>query len=76
MESLLGELELDMQALFNSDFHLDGWVVAGLLADVLHDEFFLLGNPIVISIYHYIDVVSQAYNDAIVRLKLFLDAIK
>lgn len=58
MESLLCELEFDMEALFNTNFHFDAWVFTWLFANVLHDEFFLFGDPVVVSVDHDVDEVA------------------
>ena len=76
MELAMIELELDVQAFFDTHLHLDGSIGVGLGADVSDDEFLLFGYPIVISIDHNIDVVSQINHYPIVSLKLLLDPIK
>ena len=76
MKGLFCELKLDMKALFNANFHLDRIVLLGLDSQVLNDEFFFLRDSIIVSIDHYIDKVSKPNDNPVVRLKLFLDAIK
>ena len=70
------ELKLDVQTLFNADFHLDRIVLLRLDTGVLHDELFFLGDAIVVTVDHDIDKVAQPNYNPVVRLKLFLNAIK
>ena len=76
MEGLLGELEFDVKALFDTHFHFDARVFSRLLADVLHDELLLLRDPVVVAIDHHIDKVAQSHHNPIVRLKLLLHSIE
>ena len=77
MVSLLVELELDVEALLNADFHPDLLVFFLLLFDdIVHDEFFLFRDAIVASIDADVDEVADAHIDPIVRLELLLNSIK
>ena len=76
MERLLREFKLDVQTFFDANFHLDRRVLRRLLADVLHDELFLFRDPVVVAVDHDVHVVSQAHNDAVVRLELLLHSVE
>ena len=76
MEGILRKLEFDMQALLDADLHLDGHACRGTLTDVLDNELLFLCDPIVVAVNHHVDKVSKPHNDAIVALKLLLDAIE
>lgn len=76
MELAMIELELDVQAFFDADLHLDGSIGIGFGAYVRDNKFLFFSYPIIISIDHNIDVVSQINHYPIVSLKLFLDPIK
>lgn len=76
MELTLVELELDVQALFDADLHLDWSVCVGLLSLVGHDELFLLGDAVVVSVDHHVDIVPQLDNNAIISLELLLYSIE
>lgn len=76
MERILSKLEFNMQALFDTDLHLDGNALTGTLADVLHNELFLLRDSIVIPVDHDVDIVSQSYDDTVVALELLFDAVE
>ena len=66
METLLGEFELYVQALFNANLHLNWVVFFRLRPYVLHDELLLLCNPVVVTIDDYVDIVAESDHDAIV----------
>lgn len=66
-----------MQTFFNPHFHFNRVSYSRLLCNRIENyEFFFLSNPIVVSIYNYIHVVSESYYDPIVSLKLLLNSIE
>ena len=58
MEALLGEFELNVQALLNAHFHLNRVVLLRLRPYVLHNELFFLCDPVVVAIDDDVDEVS------------------
>lgn len=70
------EFELDVEALFNADLHLDRLVDLGLLASVAYNEFLFLGDPIIRPVDNDGDVVAKLDDDAIVAFKLLLDTVE
>ena len=76
MELALIEFELDVEALFNADLHLDRLVDFGLLTSVAHDEFLFLGDPIIRPVDNDKDVVAQPDDDSVIALKLLFDAVE
>lgn len=76
MEGLLREFKLYVEALLDAHFHLNGWVLARLLPNILHDELLFLRDTIVVAIDYDVDEVAQTDDYAIVRLKLLLNAIE
>lgn len=78
MEFAEVEFKLDVKAFFDTYFHFD-WFVANLIrfhSDVSHDEFFFLGDSIVIPVDNDIDVIPQPNNDTIVALKLLFNSVE
>ena len=72
-----GELELDVQAVFDTHFHLDGLVgLRGFSHWVENYEFFLFGDLVVTAIDHYVDVVTKTHNNSIVGLELLFHPIE
>ena len=76
MEGILGELKFDMEALFNTNFHLDWNKFIRLSTCILHNEFLFLGDSVIIPVNHDIDKISETHYDAVVGFELLLHAIK
>ena len=70
------ELKFDVQTFFDADLHFYWSVGVGFDAYVGHDEFLLFGNPIVISIDDYVDIIPQIDNYAIICFKLFFNPVE
>ena len=70
------ELELDVEALFYSDLHLDRFVFGRFGSRVGDNELLLLGDPVIIAVDHHVDVVPQPDYDSIVAFELFLDPVE
>lgn len=76
MELALIKFELDVEALFDADLHLDGLVHFGLLARVAHNEFLFFGDPIIRPVDDDEDVVAQLNDNSVIALKLLLYAVE
>ena len=76
MENRLVEFELNMQTLFNTNFHFDHFIFSRLFLNVLNDELLLCSDFIVWSIDDNINVVPQSDYNTLIALKLFFDTIK
>lgn len=66
MEGLLCKFKLNVQALFNTHFHLYWVVLLGLCAGVLNHELFFFSDAVVVAIDDHIYVVPQSHDDSIV----------
>ena len=59
MEHWIGEFELNVQTLFDAYFHFNGRVGGTAFALVVHYEFFLFRDFVVVSVDHHVDVVPK-----------------
>ena len=66
MEFTLIELKFYMQAFFDADFHLDWPIRLWLLALVAHNELFFFCYSIIVSVYYYINEISQPNHNSVV----------
>ena len=76
MELALIEFELNVEAFFDADLHLNGLVHLWLLACIAHDEFLFLGDSIIRPIDDHEYVVAQLDHNAVVALELLLHAVE
>jgi hypothetical protein len=65
-----------MQAVLDTYNHIDWFILEWILTKILHDEFLLLCDLIILSADDNVDIVSDADHDAIVSLKLFFAFVK
>ena len=65
-----------MQTILNAYDHINWFILKWILAKILHDEFFLLCDLIILSADDNVDIVSDADHDAIVSLKLFFTFVE
>lgn len=76
MEFALIKFKFYMQTLFNSYLHFDGSICIRLCPNIWNDKFFFLRYPIIISVYHHVNVVSQPNYNSIVAFELLFNSIK
>ena len=66
MEFALIELKFYMQAFFDADFHLDWPIRLRLFALVAHNELFLFRYSIIVTVYYYVNEISQPNYNSVV----------
>ena len=59
MECRISKLELDMQALFNADLHLDRWILFRKFSTIEHNKFFFFSDSVVVPVDDNVDEVSK-----------------
>jgi hypothetical protein len=70
------ELKFNVKTLFNSYFHLNWSISVWFLTYVWDDELFFFCYTIVITVDHYVNIVSQADHDSIICFKLLFHSIE
>ena len=66
MEFALIEFKFYMQAFFDADFHLDWSIRLRLLALVANNELFLFRYSIIVTVYYYVNEISQPNYNSVV----------
>ena len=76
MKFALIELKFNVKTFFNADLHLDRSIRIWLFARISDNKFLLLRYPVIIPIYHYINVIAQSNDDSVVAFELLFYPIE
>lgn len=76
MEFAAIKLKLNMQTLFNTNFHFDRSIVIWFSLNIGNNEFFFFRDSIIVSIDHNIYIVSQSNHNSVVAFELFFYTIE
>lgn len=76
MKVLLRKFELDMQALFDPNFHLNLVINLRFVSLIKNNKFFLPCYAIIVPVNHDVDKVPKLHHNSIISLILLFNSIE